>query len=184
MLGKGYFGEDTMYPQAYLDYLIHFHATRDYFECHEVLEEYWKEEGQQNHYWVGLIQLAVGLYHQRRQNYAGAEKMLLSSQRILKVHELELAKLGLKPKPLLQLIGELITAVQQNLPYQSVSLPLEEELKHKCEKRCQEEGLIWCAQSDLTDQALIDRHKLRDRTEVIQERAEQLQLKQQARKAK
>jgi len=31
-----------MYPEPYLEYLIQFHAERDYFECHEILEEYWK----------------------------------------------------------------------------------------------------------------------------------------------
>ena len=30
------------YPEAFISYLIEFHATRDYFECHELLEEYWK----------------------------------------------------------------------------------------------------------------------------------------------
>ncbi len=33
-----------MYPNAYLDYLVYFHGHRDYFECHEVLEEYWKKD--------------------------------------------------------------------------------------------------------------------------------------------
>ena len=33
----------TQYPEAYTDYLCYFHGARDYFECHEVMEEYWKE---------------------------------------------------------------------------------------------------------------------------------------------
>ncbi len=62
-----------MYPKAYIDYLVEFHATRDYFECHEILEEYWKEDPpkKRKRYWVGFIQLAVALYHHRRQNTAG-----------------------------------------------------------------------------------------------------------------
>ena len=32
-----------VYPEAYIEYLMYFHGNRDYFECHEVLEEYWKE---------------------------------------------------------------------------------------------------------------------------------------------
>ncbi|MCD2486520.1 DUF309 domain-containing protein, partial [Staphylococcus aureus] len=50
-----------MYPKAYIDYLVEFHATRDYFECHEILEEYWKEDPpkKRKRYWVGFIELAV-----------------------------------------------------------------------------------------------------------------------------
>ena len=31
-----------MYPTEYIQFLIHFHGDYDYFECHEILEEYWK----------------------------------------------------------------------------------------------------------------------------------------------
>ncbi len=51
----------AVYPEAYVAFLHEFHTTRDYFECHEILEEYWKEDPpeQRKEYWVGLIQLAV-----------------------------------------------------------------------------------------------------------------------------
>lgn len=31
-----------MYPTEYIQFLIHFHGDYDYFECHEILEGYWK----------------------------------------------------------------------------------------------------------------------------------------------
>lgn len=66
------------YPLAYIEYLAHFHGSRDYFECHELLEAHWKLE--QNHerkvIWHGLIQVAVASYHERRGNFAGAVKMM------------------------------------------------------------------------------------------------------------
>lgn len=34
----------AVYPEAYVAFLHEFHTTRDYFECHEILEEYWKED--------------------------------------------------------------------------------------------------------------------------------------------
>ncbi|WP_260405419.1 DUF309 domain-containing protein, partial [Paenibacillus sp. 598K] len=64
-----------IYPDDYIQYLIEFHVTRDYFECHELLEEYWKEQpGDDPFYdtWVGLIQIAVSQYHHRRSNHRGA----------------------------------------------------------------------------------------------------------------
>ncbi|MEH7501602.1 DUF309 domain-containing protein, partial [Neobacillus drentensis] len=29
-----------MYPTEYIQFLAHFHGDRDYFECHELLEDY------------------------------------------------------------------------------------------------------------------------------------------------
>ncbi|WP_205628902.1 DUF309 domain-containing protein, partial [Acinetobacter baumannii] len=52
-----------LYPEALIDYLVYFHADRDFFECHEVLEDYWKSlpKEERSLFWVGLIQIAVGL---------------------------------------------------------------------------------------------------------------------------
>ncbi len=74
-----------MYPKAYVAFLHEFHTTRDYFECHEILEEFWKEDppDQRKKYWVGLIQLAVALYHQRRGNGKGAKRLISNSLHIL-----------------------------------------------------------------------------------------------------
>ncbi len=57
-----------MYAKAYIEYLAHFHGTRDYFECHEVLEEHWKAVDPKNRssVWVLLIQIAVSMYHARQ----------------------------------------------------------------------------------------------------------------------
>ena len=54
------------YPEAYIDFLVHFHGDRDWFECHERLEEYWKEhpDDPKSDTWVGLIQVAeIGRAH-------------------------------------------------------------------------------------------------------------------------
>ncbi|UZN00489.1 DUF309 domain-containing protein [Lysinibacillus sp. MHQ-1] len=53
-------------------------AIRIFFECHEVLEEYWKEiaPGDKMHPLVGYVQLATGLYHWRRGNDTGAIRIL------------------------------------------------------------------------------------------------------------
>lgn len=83
------------YPDAYIRYLAEFHGTRDYFECHEILEEYWKEHpgDEQAQLWHGLIQIAVGQYHLRRGNREGARKMLRSAWQRLSPPLLEQAGL-------------------------------------------------------------------------------------------
>jgi uncharacterized protein len=62
------------YDQLYVEYLYYFNVERDYFECHEVMEELWMEEGR-NPLHQGLLQVAVGLYHHRNGNIGGAVKL-------------------------------------------------------------------------------------------------------------
>jgi uncharacterized protein len=65
----------TPYNPLLIAFVYHFNATEDYFECHEVLEELWMEEGRDIFY-QGLLQIAVGLYHHRNGNVSGAIKLL------------------------------------------------------------------------------------------------------------
>jgi predicted metal-dependent hydrolase len=62
------------YPSLYVDFLYYFNVTRDFYECHEVLEELWLEEGRERFY-QGLLQVAVGWYHAQNKNRGGAIKM-------------------------------------------------------------------------------------------------------------
>lgn len=83
-----------MYPDAYIQFLVHFHGDRDYFECHEILEEYWKEtiKGDKQSIWVGLIMLAVSNYHFRRNNNSGAQRTL---QKAISIFENKKRKVAL-----------------------------------------------------------------------------------------
>lgn len=67
-----------LFHPLFIDYCTYFNGNQDYFECHEVLEEYWKEiaPGDKNHPLVGYVQLATGMYHWRRNNTVGAMKIL------------------------------------------------------------------------------------------------------------
>lgn len=71
------------YEPLYVTYLVYFNRDRDYFECHEVLEELWLKLDRDPVY-KGLLQVAVGLYHFRNGNYRGGHMMLDSA-----VHRLE-----------------------------------------------------------------------------------------------
>lgn len=66
------------YEPLFVAYLVYFNRDRDYFECHEVLEELWLERGHDPLY-KGLLQIAVGLFHARRGNLSGGRKMLRSA---------------------------------------------------------------------------------------------------------
>jgi predicted metal-dependent hydrolase len=71
------------YEPLYLAYLIYFNRDRDYFECHEVLEELWLEQ-QRDPLYKALLQVAVGLYHFRNANVRGGRIMMKQSYEVLR----------------------------------------------------------------------------------------------------
>lgn len=145
-----------MYPQAFIDYLIYFHAERDYFECHEVLEHYWKTHGKEK-IWAGLIQLAVAMYHYRRHNYNGALTLIKKSYSILAEEELE--NLGFNKTVFLRKVKEMSEQIAHKLPYQDMNLPIADvSLYERCLQICQDKGLVWQKPSDLQNEFLIHKH--------------------------
>lgn len=172
----------SIYPQEYIDYLYYFHVTRDYFECHEVMEEFWKEHplDPYSRTYVGLIQIAVGLYHHRRGNTAGALKMLQSSLRELNSEHL--AKLGINAAALKELLHQRIASLGSNEPeYQDIDLPIQDPILVKfCREESVKRGQQW-GQTSAIDHHIIHKHTLRDRSEVIAARKQQLSLRQQNR---
>lgn len=170
-----------MFPKPYIEYLAHFHGSRDYFECHEILEEYWKEDppGRRKQIWVGLIQVAVALYHQRRNNFGGAARMMQKAIRIIEREKRETGLLGLDPDSLLQILKEREIEILKQLPFADLDLPISDQhLLEECKNRCSRHGWSWKKSSDLANPGLIHRHTLRDRSEVIEERARQKALRQ------
>ncbi|WP_164545661.1 DUF309 domain-containing protein [Paenibacillus albus] len=163
---------EKKYPAAYEAYLYEFHASRDYFECHELLEEYWKVHpgDPQSETWVGLIQLAVSSYHHRRNNFRGALLMMLQSRQRLTAGRLD--ELGLDGEAVCALIMKRITAIEAGEPFVDFNLPIiDEALLARGLQRAEHEGIRWAAASRDEDE-LIHRHKLRDRSDVIAARAE------------
>ena len=66
------------YHELYVAFLYYFNIEKDYFECHEVMEELWLEE-RRDPFWQGLLQVAVGLYHHENDNISGAIKLFSQS---------------------------------------------------------------------------------------------------------
>lgn len=165
------------YPKEFVQYLVEFHGSRDYFECHEILEEYWKTQLplKRESVWVGFIQLAVGFYHYRRSNYSGAIRTLQKSKQILQQHTAEINQLGIEPQGLIHLLNETIHKCHNREPYTSPSLPIHHpDLLMACQSMCLDKNYLWNCKSNLEDSLLINRHSTRDRTDIIQERINQL----------
>jgi uncharacterized protein len=163
----------TKYPTSYIQYLVHFHGDRDYFECHEILEEYWKatDAGNKKSIWVALILLAVSNYHHRRNNFPGAIRTLTKAVEIFSETKEATAGLGIDPDLLTETLSKRKNNLLGNVPYTSFNLPLcDTELKRLCYDECRHNGFTWGTSSNLQDPDLVHRHSTRDRSDVISDR--------------
>jgi predicted metal-dependent hydrolase len=161
------------YPKAYVNFLVYFQGVRDYFQCHEVLEEEWKkdERGQRQKYWVGLIGIAVAMYHYRRGNFIGAGRSMQNAIEKLKNEKQALTNLALDYDRLMALLNDQLSAINSGKPYQSITLPVTDTqlIKH-CEKLSLAKGCVFGNPSDLSDNALIHKHEMPNRDEIISKR--------------
>lgn len=155
-------GVDYLYPKAYIDYLSHFHNDQDYFECHEILEEYWKEndKGNKTSVWVGFILLAVSCYHHRRNNFVGALKTIEKSQKILHLRQEDCLALGINVEELFSLLEKRKNDIKHKHDYSYITIPIHDpNLLKQLHAHINE-----------VDDQIIHRHIFRDRTSIIQER--------------
>lgn len=58
--------------------------SREWFECHETLEELWiGETGEVRNLYQGILQIAVALHHWRNGNYGGSVSLLEGGVKLL-----------------------------------------------------------------------------------------------------
>lgn len=153
-----------MYPKAYIEFLAHFHGTRDYFECHEVLEDHWKNVDPKNRHsvWVFLIQIAVSMYHDRRGNQKGAKTLIDRCLRNAPIHEQRLHELGIDPEALLVELKNHEKRISLRESYRSWNFPIvAPDLRHQVEQLCFQWNVSYGLPSDLDDLDLILKHQRR-----------------------
>ncbi|MGI8315414.1 DUF309 domain-containing protein [Halobacillus mangrovi] len=156
-----------MYPVLYIEYLAHFHGTRDYFECHEVLEEHWKNVDPKNRdsVWVFLIQLAVCMYHYRRDNRKGAKILIDRCLKRYSTISESLEEIGLEKQEIFVLVQDIRTRIINQQPYKSILLPIcDTNLLEEVRQTCEKWGVTYGGTSNLSDHYLINKHSLRNRS--------------------
>lgn len=144
--------------KPYLDFYYYFLSERHYFECHEVMEEAWKERPirSKQDIEVGLILLATSQYHLRRRNTKGAATCLKKSIAILTQHEAVLPEIGLEKS----IIAQLKAASTDD--YHPINLPLTEH----CLQQLKERYPHFSVRTDAAPE-WIHYHKTRDRSDII-----------------
>ncbi|UQZ36089.1 DUF309 domain-containing protein [Paenibacillus sp. PK3_47] len=114
-----------VYEPLYLAYLVYFNRDRDYFECHEVLEELWLEK-ERDPLYKALLQVAVGLYHFRNGNIRGGRIMLHRSHEVLQKYPA--VTLGIELARLVEETGEYARKLdnynEQPFPYYDLTIEI------------------------------------------------------------
>jgi predicted metal-dependent hydrolase len=161
------------YPVPYLAFLAHFHIDRDYFECHELLEEHWKAtDGARDSVWVGLIQSAVYLYHYRRGNANGATRMAKKAMDCFSKKQPDLIRLGIDADRFTAMIQKSLDHLQNGVPFAPLPIPIaDKQLADELDQFTE------TFQPEPNEQFLVEKHKLRDRSDVIEARELSIQLK-------
>ncbi|WP_107949739.1 DUF309 domain-containing protein [Lysinibacillus parviboronicapiens] len=164
-----------MHPQhhtLFIDYCAYFNGNADYFECHEVLEEYWKDiaPGDKNHPLVGYVQLATGLYHWRRGNFTGAVRILQKALANFQYNVDHAFLTEMDYEKLLTLLKDTICAIQIGKSFQAFQLPMTPALQELTAVRIQ---FLPTSSYDY----LLHKHMLRDRSHILAERQESKQRK-------
>lgn len=155
-----------LFHPLFIDYCAYFNGNNDYFECHEVLEEYWKEIAPKEklHPLVGYVQLATGMYHWRRSNVTGAariiEKAILNFELNRNSEFFEFIDL----KQLLLIIKNQHRKIQENEPFIHFKLPItDRQLQELVQQRIKTIPLM-------DSHFIFNKHMLRDRTEILEAR--------------
>lgn len=70
---------NDLFSDPRIDEGLRLFNEREYFECHDVLEDYWSElTCREKAFFQGLIQAAVALFHFEEGNLGGARRMFVS----------------------------------------------------------------------------------------------------------
>ncbi|MBB6730382.1 DUF309 domain-containing protein [Cohnella zeiphila] len=175
------------YPESLIDYLAEYFGSRDFFECHEIMEEHWKRDGESPlaRCWLALIRIAVMQYHARRGNQAGAYKLLVKTAEEFEPEWMGMMGLdGTRLADMLRERREKWTAPDRAV-YEEFELPIADpELLRLARQACEERGWSWRTPLHAVPDEVVHRHHLRDRREVIASREKAAEAKSAQRQSK
>ncbi|MEG0235033.1 MAG: DUF309 domain-containing protein [Cetobacterium sp.] len=113
--------------EKYREFMDTFQIQRDFFKCHEILEEIWIEETKcetRKHVSINLLLIAVGLYHWRNKNYKGAIQVLENSLNNYDEVSKDIEILNIDSKYLKQKILVTIESLKIKKEYEEIYLPI------------------------------------------------------------
>lgn len=156
-----------LFHPLFVQFIIYFNDHQDYFECHEVLEEYWKEIAPKDktHPLTASILLSTGMYHWRRGNSSGARRSMTKAYERYLANNKSVFIEGINFSELLQNIKTSIDSIDKKQSFQSFKIQIDSpDLLRAIEQHP--------TVTALTGDQLIHKHMLRDRTEILNAREE------------
>jgi len=154
----------------FLNFIVYFNRNQDYFECHEVLEEYWKSIPgyTKDHPLTAFILLSTGLYHWRRGNEEGAYRTLVKAQnRMLQFSEFDACYTKeIDYQQLVQDVERSIGELRNRESFFPFRIFLTSEVLQRSVEEMAAKMELLPANSD----AVIHKHMLRDRSDILAER--------------
>jgi len=156
-----------LFHPLFTQFITYFNVHEDYFESHEVLEEYWKEIAPKDktHPLTAWILISTGMYHWRRGNFTGAYRSLEKSLERIQLQVDSVFHEGIHLQQVIDNVNHSVDLVRNNQPFQAFTISISSpELISIINKQPK---LI-----PLTGEQLIHKHMLRDRTEILKAREE------------
>ncbi|MFC3418168.1 DUF309 domain-containing protein [Salinicoccus hispanicus] len=158
-----------------MDFYNELIIKQDYFECHEIMEEAWKSKPMftKKDAEVFLILLATGEYHYRRGNIPGAVKSYERALLLYHENEYDLGALGMTVD-LIDMMHERLSRMPHDA-FTPMQFPLTDHIWQALHRE-HAGGMTYEAfRKDsedrfVSDAAVVCKHRLRDRSDVIRER--------------
>ena len=151
--------------KRWIDYLVHFHASRYYYACHDYLEDWWFELGNtQNHLLMAFIQLAIAQYHYRADNMNGARILLDKAEPIFVANKELIKDYGLDEDVLFSRLEQLISDVKHHRLFKDINLKFADiNFENEVNVRALSLGFNMYEASDMGNLHLIHKHKFKHR---------------------
>ncbi|MEK4024359.1 DUF309 domain-containing protein [Sporosarcina sp. FSL W7-1283] len=163
-----------MHPYShplFLHFIVYFNDNQDYFECHEVLEEYWKmqEDFSKEHPLTGYILMATGLYHWRRGNLTGAARTLTKALHRFQQMPIEYSvyKEEVAVNQLINHLKDSLDRLEGDAIFTPFILPISPALLELSEKAKPTISLL-----PKNSASVIHKHMQRDRSDILIQREE------------
>ncbi len=153
----------------FVQFMVYFNDNQDYFECHEVLEEYWKSipASDKNHPLATYILLATGMYHWRRGNFAGAIRTLRKVENKLPTFSAYYAG-EIDFQQLVTDVHYTVERVEKEFPFESFSFIITSPSLQAHIELAQQSMILLPFGSE----SVIHKHMLRDRSDIQRVRDE------------
>ena len=156
----------------FIEFIVYFNKNQDFFECHEVLEEYWKSlpDGTKDHPLTGYILLSTGMYHWRRGNKIGGLRTLKKAKVKFDATQETFPDFmdGIDFNNMCHKLKQAILNIENNQPFTSFSIVVTSETIISLVNETESQIELLPFGSD----AVIHKHMLRDRSSILRKREE------------